>query len=336
MTENDNQSKFKAFIVRKEDRNITMKVEEVGFEFLPTSGILIKVHYSSINYKDRMSCRGDITVTRRFPHIPGIDAVGIIVETDSSDYSIGDKVIASSFDLGMNTAGGFAQYARVPTKCITKLPAGSDLFMVAAIGTAGYTAYLAVKQISQHTKSRNIGKVVVSGATGGVGCLAIYFLKLLGFHVTAITTKTNAENFLVQIGADEIINIENFIDNSKRALLPESFIAGLDAVGGEVLSTILRSVRSNGIVCAAGMVNDSTFSMPIMPFILRAITLTGINADLNYNDRESLWSSILKQVSPFDILKWSSVTTIEKLPELLSQTKYNQSSGRIVVNLIEN
>jgi acrylyl-CoA reductase (NADPH) len=331
MIENHNQTKFKALVVRKEDKNFSIKIRETDINFLPVKGVLIKVYYSSINYKDRMSCRGDMTITRRFPHIPGIDAVGVVVATDTNEYAIGDRVIASSFDLGMNTPGGFGQYVRVPAKWVTKLPAELDLYDAAAIGTAGYTAFLAARLISKHINSKNIGSVAVTGATGGVGCFAIFFLKLLRFHIIAITTKPNAEKFLVQIGADEVVNGKNFVNSAQRSLLPESLVAGLDTVGGEALSTILRSVKSNGIVCAIGMVNATTFPMSIMPFILRGISLTGVNADLNHFERERTWQSIAKLISNHDISKLSDEISLDQLPERMDQMEHGLVMGRTVV-----
>lgn len=327
------QLRFKALVIKRDGERFVNVIEDTDLEFPPTKGVLIKVHHSSINYKDRMSCRGDIKVTRRFPHIPGIDAVGVVVGTESAEYNVGDKVIASGFDLGMNTPGGFAQYVRVPSNWVTKLPAESSLPVVAAIGTAGYTAYLGVMQISQHLKSKHLSRVAVTGATGGVGCLAVYFLNLLGFPVTAITTRLNAEKFLTQAGASDVIDYKSFVDTTQRSLLPESFSGGLDTVGGEVLSTILRLTRARGIVCATGMVKSTNFSVSIMPFILRGVVLAGINADLNCAERESTWESILKLISNKDVMKLTSEVTLDRLPERINQMESGLFMGRTVINL---
>jgi acrylyl-CoA reductase (NADPH) len=330
----NNPIKFKALVVRKnKNYNFTYELEDVGMDFLPDNDVVIKVHYSSINYKDCLSCQGNMGITRRFPHIPGIDAAGIVIESKDKEWKTGDKVIILSHDLGMNTCGGFGQIIKVPGRWITRLPNGMSLFECMALGTAGYTALLAVNAIEDHVKPSSSECVIVTGATGGVGTLAVYLLNSLGYNVTAVTGKKSTRGYLTNLGAKNIIFRDDFVNYTDRNLLPEKYIAGVDVAGGATLTTLIRSIKSKGVVVSTGMVDSTKISLTVLPFILRGISLVGVNADLSYAHKEDVWKKILNQIPKSDYSLWATTIMLDELPAVIKSTIKNSNIGRIVVDM---
>ena len=233
---------FQALVVRMSDSgNYTRAIEERSIDDLPKGEVLIRVHYSSLNYKDGLSCIGNRGVTRHYPHTPGIDAAGIVETSDSSNFKAGDPVVITSYDLGMNTAGGFGQFIRVPAGWVMPLPEGLSLRESMIYGTAGYTAGLSVKILQRQGVNPGGAPIVVTGATGGVGSLSVALLASLGYSVSASTGKPDSNDFLRKLGASEIIGRDAVNDKYGKPLLKETWAGAIDSVGGETLATLLKS-----------------------------------------------------------------------------------------------
>ena len=326
-------STFQAFYISEnEDKTFSQATVERKIEDLPAGEVLIKVQYSSLNYKDALSSTGNRGVTRNYPHIPGIDAAGIIEESISSDFKKGDKVLVTGFDLGMNTSGGFGQYIRVPAKWVIKLPRGLKLKESMIFGTAGLTAALCIDKLLQN--GLKSGKVIVTGATGGVGTMAVMILAKLGFYVVGVTGKPEGKEFLMKIGAKEVISREEVDDKSNRPLLKGIYAGCVDTVGGNILATILKSMQYNGVVAICGLVNSPEVPTSVFPFILRGVSMFGIDSsecDLEW--RKKLWKNLAKNWKPNELQSISKTITLKGLPKEIKKILKGKQIGRIIVRL---
>ena len=270
---------FKSMIVSEtEDKRYTRRIEEKSIDALPPGDILVKVIYSSLNYKDALSATGNKGVTRKFPHTPGIDAAGIVENSSSDEFKQGDEVIVTSYDLGMNTPGGFGQYIRVPAGWVVPLPAGLNLRESMIYGTAGFTAALSVFRMIEGGVQPADGEILVSGATGGVGSIAVSILSQIGYTVTAINGIKDAAEYLKEIGAKNVISLEEAADTSGRAMLKSRWAGSIDCVGGDILATTLKSIQNNGVVTSCGNVASPDLPINVYPFILRGASLVGIDS----------------------------------------------------------
>ncbi len=257
---------------------------------LPAGEVLIKVAYAALNYKDALSATGNKGISRTYPHTPGVDAAGTVAESQSDQFQIGESVIVTGYDLGMNTSGGFAEYIRVPAEWVVKLPSNLTLKESMIYGTAGFTAAWSIYRLQNSGLQPDQGEVLVTGATGGVGCLGVALLAKLGYQVVAGTGKPEAEAFLRKIGAKDIIGREQLQDTSKRALLKGRWAGVLDTVGGNILETAIRSCQYGGHVSCCGLVAANELNLPIYPFILRGVSLLGIDSAARPMDiRLKLW-----------------------------------------------
>lgn len=270
---------FKALIVTEaEDKQFRREITEKNVNDLPPGDVVVKVHYSSLNYKDALSASGNKGVTRNYPHTPGIDAAGVVVESSDSTFKAGDEVIVTSYDLGMNTSGGFGQYIRVPAEWVVPLPTGLSLHESMCYGTAGFTAALSVYQLTSHNIKPEHGEILVSGATGGVGSIAVAILAKIGYSVVAINGLADESVYLKKIGAQRVITIDEATDSSGRPLLRSCYGGSIDTVGGEILATTIKSLNANGIVTSCGNVASPDLPLTVFPFILRGVTLVGIDS----------------------------------------------------------
>ncbi|PLX20475.1 MAG: oxidoreductase, partial [Marinilabiliales bacterium] len=236
---------FKAFVIEEKDGKYIRSIKFRNIDDLPAGDLLVKVHYSSLNYKDALSAIGNKGVTRNYPHTPGIDAVGVVIKSDSHEFTEGEKVIVTSYDLGMDTDGGFGQYIRVPSEWAIKLPEKISMKEAMILGTAGLTAGIMVLRLSELVKPKQ-GKIAVSGATGGVGSLSVAILAKLGYEVIAITGKEDEKAFLFELGAKEILLRKEIETEESRPLLKGQFAGGIDTVGGAILENIIKSVNNMG------------------------------------------------------------------------------------------
>ena len=285
---------FQALVVRvSDDKNYTRAIEERSIDELPQGEVLIRVHYSSLNYKDGLSCIGDRGVTRHYPHTPGIDAAGIVESCDSSKFKAGDSVVIISYDLGANTAGGFGQFIRVPDDWVMPLPKGLSLRESMIYGTAGFTAGLCVNALQHHGLTPERGPIVVTGSTGGVGSVSVALLAGLGYSVSASTGKPDAENFLKKLGASKVIERKAVNDESGRTILKEVWAGAIDTVGGNTLATLLKACKQGGAVAATGLVESTKLPITVFPFIWRGVSLLGIYASGNtMSMRRKIWSRL--------------------------------------------
>ena len=326
---------FQALVVRTSDKkNFTRSIEERSIDDLPKGEVLIRVHYSSLNYKDGLSCAGNRGVTRHYPHTPGIDAAGVVESSDSSDFNAGDPVVIISYDLGANTAGGFGQFIRVPADWVMPLPEGLSFRESMIYGTAGYTAGLSVNLLQHQGVIPERGPIVVTGATGGVGSVSVALLAGLGYRISASTGKPDAEDFLKTLGASEVIDRKSVNDESGRTLLKEVWAGAVDTVGGNTLVTILKSCKQRGSVVTAGMVDSSNLHASVFPFVLRGISMQGTGAsETTMAMRQEIWSKLAKEWKP-DKLEYLAVDRkLEQLDPEIDRILVGGQRGRVVVDL---
>ncbi len=289
-----NDITFRALIVEEYEPNKFRRfIGKKSVSQLPDGEVLIKVIYSSLNYKDALSARGHKGITRNYPHTPGVDASGIVVESNSSKFKVGDEVLVTGYDLGMNTSGGFGQYIRVPDKWVVPLPKGLTLLESMIYGTAGFTAGLCVYAFLEKGIKPDSGKILVTGATGGVGSLAVAILSKLGFYVVASTGKLEKTEFLQKLGAKEVIHRSEVYEPSGKPLLPRKWIGVVDNVGGITLSTAIRSTDYDGVVASVGLVESPDLNITVYPFILRGVSLVGIDsAETKMDKRLKIWEHL--------------------------------------------
>lgn len=301
---------------------------------LPEGEVLIRVAYSSLNYKDALSARGNKGVTRQYPHTPGIDAAGVVAESLNPAFSAGDEVIVIGYDLGMNTDGGFAQFIRVPANWIVKKPAGLSLEESMIIGTAGFTAALCVEKLLLNGLQADQGPVLVTGASGGVGSFAVALLSQLGFQVTAMTGSESARQFLTELGASEIIGRDELQSTNPRPLLKEQWAGAVDAVGGDILFNVVKSLRYGGSVACCGLVASPNFEATVFPFILRGVNLLGVDSvNLPIEHKRQMWNKLAGNWKPAHLRALHSSVTLQGLAEALEQVFRGVSTGRLVLSL---
>lgn len=301
---------------------------------LPPGDLLIRVQYSSINYKDALSAFGNKGVTKRYPHTPGVDAAGVIEATTDPKFKIGDEVIVTGYDMGMNTCGGFGQYIRVPAAWAVKKPEGLSLKESMILGTAGFTAAQCVMRLQQADITPDQGTILVTGATGGVGCIAITLLAKLGYSVTAATGKVEQETFLRSIGAQAVIARDELLQGTDKALLKTRWAGAVDTVGGDILFNVIKSIQYRGAVTACGNVASPYFSGNVFPFILRGVSLIGIDsAECPLEKKKQLWQQLATEWKLSDIERFYKEITLSQLLEHLVLIKQGKVTGRIVINL---
>ena len=327
--------KYKAFVVEEADGKFVQTIQTLSTDNLPSGDVLVRVHYSSINYKDALSATGNKGVTKSYPHTPGIDVAGVVEYSVDDKFRQGDEVIVTGYDLGMNTAGGFGQYIRVPSEWVVNLPKGLTMKEAMIIGTAGFTAGISLTRLSQLVKPSD-GKIIVTGATGGVGSVAISLLAKLGYQVVAVSGKESESEFLHKLGATEIISRNDFQTVDKRPLLSARYAGAIDTVGGPILENILKALMPLGAVTTCGSVSSTQLNMTVFPFILRGITLIGISAQ-NYptNLREPLWKKLATDWKPDNLLDLYNEISLEELKGTLENILAGKLKGRTIVNLLD-
>jgi putative YhdH/YhfP family quinone oxidoreductase len=301
---------------------------------LPPGDLLVRVHYSSLNYKDALSATGVKGVTRSYPHTPGIDAAGVVAESDAAGFSPGDEVIATGYDLGMNTSGGFGQYVRIPAGWAVKRPIALSLRESMVYGTAGFTAAMAVEKLVAHGILPGDGDVLVTGATGGVGCIAVAILAKLGYRVTAATGKPASADFLKGLGADSVISREGVIDERRRALQSVRWAGTIDTVGGEFLASAISATAQWGAVASTGNAASPMLETTVYPFILRGVTLYGVNSEkLPISERARLWELLGRDWKPEALEALARKVALSGLSAEIDVILHGGQTGRVLVNL---
>ena len=328
------KKRFKAFVTyQNQNGDFENKITQKSLSDLPEGDLLIKVEFSSLNYKDALSSSGAKGVTKFYPHTPGIDAAGIIIKSNNNRFETNDRVIVTGFDLGMNTSGGFAEYIQVPSSWAVKCPDSLSTKESMMLGTAGLTAGLCIKEIENHIPINNL-KVIVSGSTGGVGSLAVKILSLMGAEVTAITGKKNSDQYLYDLGSSKIIHRKEFLDSTRLPLSKGVYNAAVDAVGGNILSSMLASMQYNGIITACGNVAGANFTTSVFPFILRRNHLIGIDsATCPIPVREEIWNKFSKSWNLKDLGLMCKVIDLSSLDNEIKKILCGEQVGRIIVQL---
>lgn len=326
---------FKAMVVSETENKqyrreiLTRKVED-----LPAGDVLIKVNYSSLNYKDALSASGNKGVTRKYPHTPGIDAAGTVAESSDSAFTPGDPVIVTSYDLGMNTSGGFGQYIRVPAGWVVPLPKGMSLKESMCYGTAGFTAALSVLQLINHGIKPDHGEVLVSGATGGVGGIAVSILAKLGYTVVAVNGLADESAYLQKIGASRVISIDEASDNSGRPLLKSLWTGCIDAVGGDILATAIKSMTPYGVVTTCGNIASPELPINVYPFILRGVILAGIDSqNCPMPLRRKTWENLADEWKVPQMETMIEEIPLAELVPTIERMLARKRKGRAIVNL---
>ena len=324
--------KYKAFFTQETESGFSNSIESLSIANLEENDLLIKVSYSSLNYKDALSASGNKGVTRTYPHTPGIDAVGEVVKSNSSDFKDGDKIIVTGYDLGMNTYGGFGQYISIPATWAISLPNGLSEAEAMSIGTAGLTAGLCVRKLLQNDLTPDSGDVLVTGASGGVGSVAVMVLSKLGFNVVALTGKQDQVDYLESLGASSVI-IRSQMEEQGKPLQKGIYQGGVDTVGGNILSNFISQTSQRGAITCCGNVASDKLETSIFPFILRGVTLIGIDsAESLLEVKKEIWNNFSNDWK-IDLEKITKEVFLESLSDEVEKILKGSQVGRIRVNL---
>jgi len=324
---------FRRYLVEEtEPGKFNGTVGEGNLDDLSGGDTLIRVHYSSLNYKDALSATGNKGVTKKYPHTPGIDAAGEVVSTGNRELAPGQEVIVTGYDLGMNTSGGFAEYISVPGEWVCPLPDGLQLKESMILGTAGLTAALSVRGVVNNGINPDDGAVLVTGSTGGVGSLAVAILAKCGFNVSAVTGKADQAEFLKTVGAHDVVPRSQFLDVKDRPLLKESWAAVIDTVGGEPLNVAVRSAAYGGTVTTCGMVASPKLNLTVFPFILRGVSLLGIDSvQCAHQVRNEIWSRLATEWRIPQLDAMSTEIGLDDINEYIPMILDGRVRGRTVV-----
>ncbi len=325
---------FKAYLIEQKDGKVASGFADFEESQLDPGEVTIKVAYSSVNYKDALAATGAGRIIRRFPCIGGIDLSGTVVSSADPRFSPGDRVLATSYDIGVAHHGGFAELARVPADWVVRLPAGLDLHEAMALGTAGFTAGLAVVRMEHDGLQPANGPVVVSGATGGVGSVAIEILARRGYHVVALTGKEHETDYLKSLGAKEVM-LRQSLDLAKIKPLDKSLWAGaVDNLGGDVLSWMASTMKIDGTLAAVGLAAGMNFNTTVAPFILRGVSLLGIDSvNCPMDRRADVWRRLGDDMKPPGLAAMTRTIPFPDLPKVFDDYIQGRARGRLVVGI---
>ena len=332
---------FRALVAREgEGKVFTRSIETKSIEDLPAGDVVIKVLFSSVNYKDALSASGNKGVTRNFPHTPGIDAAGTVEESTSGDFSPGDEVLVTGYDLGMNTSGGLSEYIRVPASWVVRLPAGLTLKESMTYGTAGFTAILSVTKFTEAGVKPEDGEVLVTGASGGVGSIAMRTLAKIGYTVAAAAGIMDDAEFaqyeekLKGLGASRVIPAAEVDDTSGKLMLKEKWAGVIDTVGGNILATVIKETRYLGVVTTCGNAAGHELDLNVYPFILRGVSLLGIDSvECPMDVRLKAWEKIAGDWKLDDLEAYASEISLDEVEKRIQQLLAKAAKGRAVVKL---
>ena len=327
---------FKAIVINQSEKDFTREVKSIDKSFLKHGNVLVKVDYSSLNYKDALILKNGARLVKEFPHIPGIDFSGSVVESNNNDYKPGEEVILTGWRVGEIYYGGYSQYSKVNGDFLVKKPKDITTKQAMILGTAGFTALMcsfAVKAKEELLLGEKVNEVLVTGATGGVGSISVMVLAKLGFNVTAVTRKTEHNEYLKSIGAKNIINSSDF-EKDPRPLDKGLWDCAVDTVGGKILANVLAQTKDSGIVAACGNASDIKLNTTVMPFIIRGVKLWGINSvNTSKKRREFVWREASKLID-FNKLDQSIKTiSLEELLDIYSKMLKGETSGRYIIDL---
>ena len=323
---------FQAIRIFEEDGKFEQRIVERSTEDLPEGEVLIQVHYSSLNYKDALSASGNRGVTRNYPHTPGVDASGIVAASTDPDFKAGDSVIVTSYDLGMNTDGGFGEYIRVPAAWVLPLPEGLTMQEAMIYGTAGFTAAQSFWELQTAGCKPENGPVLVTGAAGGVGSIAVRLLLKAGYQVAAVSGHDTGKSLLKELGVQQILDREDAMDDGNRPLLKTQWNGVIDNVGGLPLSTALKTTKPGGVITTCGSVAGAELSTTVWPFILRGLRLIGIDSqNCPYDLRKKLWELLASDWKLPNLNAGLKEVSMEEMRNEIELILRSEVKGRIVL-----
>lgn len=328
---------MKAFVVEKVgDDEFKSSIQNVETPKCEKNEVVIKVTYSSLNYKDALSSVGNPGVSKHFPHITGIDVAGTVFESTSPIFKVGERVLVTGYDMGMNSNGGHAQYVKIPASWVARIPDAISDREIMTFGTAGLTAALSVNELIENGIKPESGDILVTGATGGVGSIAIAILSKLGYNITAISGKKERIDFLKKIGANEVILREEFEEESKKTLLREKYAGVVDTVGGKILANALKQIKYDGVATCCGLTSSHELNTNVFPFILRGVRLIGIDSvECKLEKKQAAWE---KLASRWKINSLNSIINEISLDEIKAAYEHllsGKAVGRYVVKIKE-
>ena len=323
---------FQAIRIFEEDGKFEQRIVERSTEDLPEGEVLIQVHYSSLNYKDALSASGNRGVTRNYPHTPGVDASGIVAASTDPDFKEGDSVIVTSYDLGMNTDGGFGEYIRVPAAWVLPLPEGLTMQEAMIYGTAGFTAAQSFWELQTAGCKPENGPVLVTGAAGGVGSIAVRLLLKAGYEVAAVSGHDTGKSLLKELGVQQILDREDAVDDGNRPLLKTQWNGVIDNVGGLPLSTSLKTTKPSGVITTCGSVAGAELSITVWPFILRGLRLIGIDSqNCPYDLRKKLWKLLASDWKLPNLNAGLKEVSMEEMRNEIELILRSEVKGRVVL-----
>ena len=326
--------KFKVYRIHEVEKKVVARFEELALEDLDKGEVVVRVAYSSVNYKDALAATGAGKIVRRFPCVGGIDLSGTVTESADPRFKRGDAIICTSYDLGVAHDGGYAEYARIPADWVVPMPKGMNLFEAMALGTAGYTAGLAVVRMEANGLAPANGPVVVSGATGGVGSIAIDVLSRLGYHVVALTGKEGEADYLKKLGAKEVMSRKGLDLGKIRALGQATWAGAVDNLGGEVLAWMASTMMQGGTIASIGLAASMNLNTTVAPFILRGVSLLGIDSGSTPMPlRREIWGRLAGDMRPARLKDMTRTIPFEELPRAFEGLLKGAAKGRIVVDM---
>jgi acrylyl-CoA reductase (NADPH) len=326
-------SSFRAFRAVTDGETIERGVVDMSAADLPEDGVLVEVHWSSVNYKDGLASTPTGRVARISPLVPGVDLAGVLAE-DAPGMPAGTEVLAHGYEIGVARHGGYAQYARVPADWLVAVPAGMTTRDTMVLGTGGFTAAMSVMALQDHGVTPDGGPVLVTGATGGVGSTAVDILSNLGYEVVASTGKPEATDYLTALGASSVIDRAELATESRRPLESTVWAGAVDCVGGVTLANVLKRIHYGGSVAASGLTGGAGVPTTVMPFILRAVNLLGIDSvEMSMDERRAAWSRLGTDLKPSNLDSIGHTVTLDELDQVLTDILAGKATGRSVVDV---
>ncbi|CAB3396170.1 acrylyl-CoA reductase family protein [Kyrpidia spormannii] len=326
--------RFRAWVADQQDESIALNLVERGWNDLPPGEVTVRVAYSSVNYKDGLAVIPTGRVARKYPLVPGIDLAGTVESSTDRRFREGDEVVVTGYDLGVSHDGGFGEYARVPADWVVPLPTGLSVKEAMVLGTAGFTAGLSVYRLERYGLRPERGPVLVTGASGGVGSVAVAILTKLGYTVAASTGKAEAEAYLRSIGASEVLSRDEVSAESRKALEKERWAGAVDPVGGRTLAYLLRTMKYGGAVALSGLTGGSALETTVFPFILRGVSLLGIDsAYCPMDERREVWERLAGPWKPAGLADIGQEIAMEDVPATLEAILKGKVTGRTVIRM---
>lgn len=327
---------MRAYVVNRDGDQVHGEVTTLATEQLPAGEVTIEVDYSSLNYKDGLACIANGGVVRNYPHVPGIDAAGRVIESQDASFAVGDRVLVTGYDLGVSHYGGYAEYVRVPASWVVKTPDDLSHVEAMALGTAGFTAAMCLLAMERNGAAPDQGPVLVTGATGGVGSVAVNMLAQKGYTVAASTGKADQHDYLRDLGASEILSRAevSVTDERPRPLLKATWAGAVDTVGGSTLSYLIRSTKVAGNIALCGLVGGPHFNGTVIPFLLRGVNLLGIDSvacPMPY--RQTIWQRLATDLKPSHLEQMSQIIALEDVTRAVGDILQGKVKGRLLVAL---